>query len=50
MCKGTSYEPGIDDQTNIARRLEEITELKKENEALKREIYKLATEPGYLPF
>lgn len=32
--KGTAYETGINDQTKIARLLEEITKLKKEIEAL----------------
>jgi len=50
QCKGTAYEPGIDDKTKIERLLEEISELKKENEALKEEVYKLATDPEYLPF
>ena len=31
--KGTAYETGIDDQTRIARLLEEITKLNKEIEA-----------------
>jgi hypothetical protein len=48
-CKGTSYEPGIDDQTRIARMIEEIAELRKENEALRTEMYKLATDPEYMP-
>lgn len=49
-CKGTSYEPGIDEETKIARMLEEITELKKQNRSFKKEIYKLAKEPAILPF
>lgn len=35
--KGTAYEEGIDDQTKLARLLEEIEELKKEREALQKE-------------
>lgn len=49
-CKGTSYGLGIDDQTKISRMIEEIKELKKENEALKKEIYKLETGHENLPF
>lgn len=36
-AKGTSYETGIDDETKIARLLEEIEHLKKEVEDLKNE-------------
>ena len=50
ICKGTSYEPGIDDETKVARMLGEITELKKQNRALKKDLNKLPTEPGILPF
>jgi len=36
FIKGTAYEEGIDDKTKIARLLEEVTQLKKEVEKLKR--------------
>lgn len=48
--KGTSYEPGIDDQTKITRLLEENSTLRKEIESLREEIFKLATNPDYKPF
>lgn len=50
MCIGTSKEPGIDDQTKITRLLEEVSVLRKENESLREEIFKLATDPDYRPF
>ncbi|MBM4764791.1 hypothetical protein [Bacillus sp. B15-48] len=48
-CKGTSNEPGIDNETKVARMIGEIKELKEQNRALKKEVYKLKTEPGILP-
>jgi len=50
MCKGTSNDPGIDDQTKVTRLLEEISALRKENKSLREDIFKLATDPDYTPF
>ncbi|WP_251345546.1 hypothetical protein [Heyndrickxia oleronia] len=48
-CKGTAYEPGIDDQTK-ARLMDEIKKLKNENDNLKEIKYKLEEQLGILPF
>ncbi len=48
--KGTAYEEGIDDQTKIARLLEEISSLKNEIAALKIEKVDLEEQLGVMPF
>lgn len=48
--KGTAYEEGIDDQTKIARLLEEINELKSEISLLKQEKENLEVKLGITPF
>jgi len=48
--KGTAYEEGIDDQTKIARLLEEIKDLKNEISTLKKEKIKLEENLGIDPF
>lgn len=50
ICKGTAYEPGIDDKTKIARLLKEIKDLKNENEVLKEKIHVLESELRIMPF
>lgn len=47
---GTAYEEGIDDKTKIARLLEEIADLKKENEELRMENLELISKLDILPF
>ncbi|MCR2823892.1 hypothetical protein [Lederbergia panacisoli] len=49
-CKGTAYEPGIDDKTKIARLLEEIEDLKREKDKLLDEINTLEQQLDILPF
>jgi hypothetical protein len=48
--KGTAYEEGIDDQTKIARLLEEIGELRSEISLLKKEKELLEDNLGIIPF
>jgi hypothetical protein len=48
--KGTAYEKGIDDQTKIARLLEEINGLKGEISALEKEKEDLEKQLGVTPF
>ncbi|MGG1815094.1 hypothetical protein ABDI16_24120, partial [Cytobacillus firmus] len=48
--KGTPYEEGIDDQTKIARLLEEINDLQSEVSALKKEKENLELRLGINPF
>jgi hypothetical protein len=48
--KGTAYEEGIDDQTKIARLLEEIDELRSEISLLKKEKELLEDKLGIIPF
>lgn len=48
--EGTSYEKGIDDQTRIARLLEEIDEYRKRVEELEKENSKLKDQLGIIPF
>ena len=47
---GTAYEPGIDDQTKIARLLEEVKELRLENQSLKHENWQLKIDSEAWPF
>lgn len=47
---GTAYEAGIDDQTKITRLLEEVAYLKKKNEELQEENFKLISKLDLLPF
>lgn len=42
--EGTAFEKGIDDQTKLDRLLEENVKLKKENEQLRKEMFKNAIE------
>lgn len=49
-CKGTAYEEGIDDQTKIARLLEEVDELKDEITLLKKQKERLEDKQGIIPF
>jgi predicted RNase H-like nuclease (RuvC/YqgF family) len=48
--EGTAYEPGIDDQTRIARLLEEVQDLRLENKRLKHENEQLKSDSEALPF
>ena len=48
--KGTAHEVGIDEQTKVARLLEEIADLKKEITALQRDKQDLLNRTGILPF
>lgn len=48
--QGTAYEEGIDDQTKIARLLEEIKDLEHEVSALKKEKEDLELRLGINPF
>ncbi|MBU9711143.1 hypothetical protein [Evansella tamaricis] len=48
--KGTAYEEGIDDQTKIARLLEEIDELKGKLKEVQREKNDLEDKLGIMPF
>lgn len=48
--KGTAYEEGIDDQTKIARLLEEVNGLKSEIAVLKKEKEQLEDRLGVTPF
>ncbi|MGO4890256.1 hypothetical protein ACJ2A9_21115 [Anaerobacillus sp. MEB173] len=48
--KGTAYEDGIDDQTKIARLLEEIKDLKNEISKLKNEKANIEDKLGLAPF
>jgi len=48
--KGTAYEEGINDQTKIARLLEEINELKSEIVALQKKKEDLESKLGVIPF
>lgn len=47
---GTAYEEGIDDQTKIARLIEEIAHLRKKNEELQLENFELVSKFDILPF
>lgn len=48
--EGTAYEPGIDEQTMIARLLEEVKELKLENKKLRSENEDLRLNREAIPF
>lgn len=48
--RGTAYEDGIDDQTKIARLLEEVANLKKKNDELQKENSELISKLDILPF
>jgi hypothetical protein len=48
--EGTAYEPGIDDQTRIARLLEEVKDLRLENKRLKLENEQLKFDSEVIPF
>ncbi|MGD6805314.1 hypothetical protein ACQCVK_22465 [Rossellomorea vietnamensis] len=48
--EGTAYEPGIDDQTKIARLWEEVKELRLENNRLRSENKDLLLDREALPF
>ncbi|KGA95485.1 hypothetical protein AJ85_05490 [Alkalihalobacillus alcalophilus ATCC 27647 = CGMCC 1.3604] len=48
--KGTAYEEGIDDQTKIARLLDEIKDLRNEISTLKKEKGTLEDKLGIAPF
>lgn len=48
--EGTAYEPGIDEQTMIARLKEEVKELRSENKRLRSENEQLRLDPEALPF
>lgn len=48
--KGTAYEEGIDDQTKIARLLEEVNELKSDISLLNKEQEQLDNRLGIKPF
>lgn len=48
--RGTAYEDGIDDQTKIARLLEEVAFLKKKNDELQEENSELLSKLDILPF
>jgi hypothetical protein len=47
--EGTAYEPRIDDQTKIARLLEEVKELRIENQSLKQENRQLKNDSEAMP-
>lgn len=50
LADGTAYEEGIDDKTKIARLIEEIADLKKENEQLRLENLELISKLDILPY
>lgn len=47
---GTAYEDGIDEQTKIARLLEEVAQLREKNEKLQEENFKLVSKLDFFPF